>query len=684
MRSPTFGRRATAFAAMSLTLAATLLAGCLPASEPSDSPTLTPLTPGALPSPAPTDEYAAWRDDLPRMPDGRYLVDDMPYRDGPALREIHARRQAAAAGLGTHDGGLAYVDWAWGTWNGDEKVNLSYCITHDLGWRYEQVRTAMNEAARAWESVADVRFIHRPEFDADCTNDTPVEFNVRAECADDPDDAYGASAFFPWYYRWEQELLICDFLDVNFSPMTLSGVLKHELGHILGFHHEHDREECNDDQIWSEGLTAYDAMSVMHYRGQCGSSAAYDYYLTAQDRAGAGALYGAHRTERVALRAGDGHFLQANSGGWGTLRADADRVGPWETFELVHLGDGKVAVRAWGGSRRYLRAQQGGPGKLTFDAWQVGPQTTFTLTEHWGGKISLRAHSGAYLAAHGNGGGAMSASTYGWASTWNRFEVVHLEEQPVALESAAHAGSYLRWTRTRNTDFFTQRVDRRSSWFLVDLGDDEVALRTADGLYLAAENGGGSILRANRDIVGPWETFTRVDHPDGTTSFRSHSGAWVFAFGNKLAGAHHGSSASANARFRLRRLDGDETVALRAPNGRYVAAEGGGGGTLRANRYWVKDWERFRIVELSGGRVALRTAIGTFVSAEGGGGGALRARADWIDVWETFERVPLSGKRFALRTHSGHFVRAIGGGGAILDAKAKKIGPWERFWMPAK
>ena len=47
----------------------------------------------------------------------------------------------------------------------------------------------------------------------------------------------------------------------------------HELGHVLGFRHEHIHEEnpevCNESSPYFESVTDYDRLSIMHY-AQCG------------------------------------------------------------------------------------------------------------------------------------------------------------------------------------------------------------------------------------------------------------------------------------------------------------------------------------------------------------------------------------------------------------------------------
>jgi hypothetical protein len=74
-------------------------------------------------------------------------------------------------------------------------------------------------------------------------------------------------------------------------------VLRHELGHVLGFRHEHIRDEaplgCPEDDIGTKqtsNLTPFDRYSVMHYL--CGGAGSKELNITDFDRRGARSLYG--------------------------------------------------------------------------------------------------------------------------------------------------------------------------------------------------------------------------------------------------------------------------------------------------------------------------------------------------------------------------------------------------------
>lgn len=174
-------------------------------------------------------------------------------------------------------------------WSGSAAMNITYCVSQSsFGSRYSAVVNAMNTAASAWEGTARVNFIHQSSLDGSCTKRTGVVFDVRQVCS----GQYLARSFFPSSGRSAREVLIDCTSFGNISPWTLAGVLRHELGHTIGFRHEHTRPEagtCFEDNNW-RALTAYDSASVMHYP-QCNGTNTGDLVLTSKDKAGAKLLY---------------------------------------------------------------------------------------------------------------------------------------------------------------------------------------------------------------------------------------------------------------------------------------------------------------------------------------------------------------------------------------------------------
>ncbi|WP_342378587.1 M57 family metalloprotease [Myxococcus stipitatus] len=176
-------------------------------------------------------------------------------------------------------------------WSDTQKKNITYCVSSTFGSNYNSAVTAMANAAAAWEAVADVKFVYVSAQDGSCTaTNNNVVFDVRPV---NSGGQYLARAFFPDDVRADRNVLIDNTAFGNNPPWTLTGILRHELGHTLGFRHEHTRPEsgtCFEDNNW-RALTTYDSASVMHYP-QCNGSQSGDLVITAKDAQGAALLYG--------------------------------------------------------------------------------------------------------------------------------------------------------------------------------------------------------------------------------------------------------------------------------------------------------------------------------------------------------------------------------------------------------
>ncbi len=226
-----------------------------------------------------------------REPDtGLYVLDwDRPVSGDDALYKIWEATQQGALAVYTING----VDMKW---DATQRKNLTYCVSNTFGANKQQVIDAMKTASdMGWEKLADVNFIYVPAQDANCTAaNTNVLFDVNPVNAQ---GQYLMRSFFPDSPRNERNVLIDNtaFQQGGTGGVPFANIVAHELGHTLGFRHEHIRPEANatncveDNQF--RGLTTYDSASVMHYP-QCNGTST-NLAFTTKDQQGVVALYGA-------------------------------------------------------------------------------------------------------------------------------------------------------------------------------------------------------------------------------------------------------------------------------------------------------------------------------------------------------------------------------------------------------
>lgn len=172
---------------------------------------------------------------------------------------------------------------------------LSYCVlknTFSDPNNYETVKNNMKQATWDWEATCGVKFEYKPEFDDSESNATPagVLFTVREI---DAGGRFIASAFFPNSPAYKRRLVIDpSYYSTSFDGV---GVLRHELGHVIGWRHEQINSgappACQGEDVGEViELTDYDPQSVMHYF--CGGVGTLELAITDKDRDGSQKLYG--------------------------------------------------------------------------------------------------------------------------------------------------------------------------------------------------------------------------------------------------------------------------------------------------------------------------------------------------------------------------------------------------------
>lgn len=221
-----------------------------------------------------------------QMEDGTWIVNgDEPLLDDQALRDFYDEV--------FNDGALIVnrVNGQDDRWTAAQVGSLTYCVSDKFGGSKAAIVQAMAAGAAMWEQASGaVDFVYVPAQDASCNvRNNNVVFSV--EPTKDP--SIYARAFFPSYPKRSRNVLVnAPFtLDPNDS-YTAENILGHELGHTLGFRHEHTRPEagtCFENTSW-RALTPYDSNSIMHYPSCNGGNNAMTFSST--DGSGCRALYG--------------------------------------------------------------------------------------------------------------------------------------------------------------------------------------------------------------------------------------------------------------------------------------------------------------------------------------------------------------------------------------------------------
>lgn len=126
--------------------------------------------------------------------------------------------------------------------------------------------------------------------------------------------------------------------------------------------------------------------------------------------------------------------------------------------------------------------------------------------------ISFKTHDGKhFLCAELDGRVVADRRT---AGAWETWTVEPRGGGRVALKSAH--GRYLCAELDGSVIANRERLGSWEEWEFVLVGGG-VAFKSAHGRYLVAEDGGGGVVRANREALAEWETFTPSDAVGGST-----------------------------------------------------------------------------------------------------------------------------------------------------------------------
>jgi hypothetical protein len=227
------------------------------------------------------------------------------------------------------------IGWDDDIWRNEQQLNLTYCVSNDWGANKARVVNEMAQATSAWEQVARVNFDYLPAHDANCQNtNTGVVFSVR------PWNEGGACAFFPSGSGCVARTLVMNlgsFPNTSAPNAQSVGVLRHELGHILGLRHEHIHPGsglvCGSEDSQWRPVTGYDQGSVMHYPW-CNGVSSSSLSISAADATGVGKLYGSAVTNLAANRVATQSTTDFGGDAWKAVDGNSD--GNWGGNSVTH------------------------------------------------------------------------------------------------------------------------------------------------------------------------------------------------------------------------------------------------------------------------------------------------------------------------------------------------------------
>lgn len=165
--------------------------------------------------------------------------------------------------------------------------------------QYTQVVKDVADAAKEWLDKCpecQIELTHQSDLDGKNVTDFPALANADTlrfiVMFQDVGGEFIAAAFFPNDAIQRRLVRIDPSYFANDLSFDRVGVLRHELGHVLGYRHEHIRSEAgcwSEDNNWKP-ITRYDSKSVMHYL--CGAGGSSKLRISDLDEAGHRQQYG--------------------------------------------------------------------------------------------------------------------------------------------------------------------------------------------------------------------------------------------------------------------------------------------------------------------------------------------------------------------------------------------------------
>lgn len=233
-------------------------------------------------------------------------------------------------------------------WDSVRRKSLVYCVSSEFNSQHAAVVAALEAATGEWERQADVNFSYKASEDGRCAPDNPAI--VFAVAPMEMSRLVAAIAPFPHFQQRDRVLGINPRI-LPIPPQKafdLTGLMRHELGHVLGFDHEQSRPEAGTCFVADDSFAAtpYDPRSVMHYP-DCAALAVFaGFALSELDKSGVACVYGpgpdSDPNDRCPYRAA----ISAVTGREVTVELSVQRVeaGKWQYYGPYAAAYGSIAT----------------------------------------------------------------------------------------------------------------------------------------------------------------------------------------------------------------------------------------------------------------------------------------------------------------------------------------------------
>jgi hypothetical protein len=172
---------------------------------------------------------------------------------------------------------------------------------------------------------------------------------------------------------------------------------------------ENNQVTVHDAYVYAKGHTvSYDTPNEADKPKDCGKS------ITLKG--------GSMPTKLIGIQAAcNNKYVCAEDGGNQPLIANRDWIRGWETFKLVDLGSGKVAMQACNG--KYVCAEDGGNQPLIANRDWIRGWETFEYIDKGNNKFALKACNGKYVCTEDGGSKSLIANRDAIGS-WETFSLI--------------------------------------------------------------------------------------------------------------------------------------------------------------------------------------------------------------------------------------------------------------------